>query len=102
MAELRRPQGWMRVSSLSSPSDERLAEEADPNTDFGNRRYQAEQTGALVRNEDSAMVAQMEEPAAASKLRKTEPESQPAPSAPAAGMVGGEIRESAQVGRSRG
>ena len=90
------------VSSLSSPSDERLTEEADPNTDFGNRRYQAEQTGALVRNEDSAMVAQMEEPAAASKLRKTEPESQPAPSAPAAGMVGGEIRESAQVGRSRG
>ena len=90
------------LSSLSSPSDERLAEEADPNTDFGNRRYQAEQTGALVRNEDSEMVAQMEEPAVASKLRKTEPESQPAASAPAAGMVGGELREFAQVGRSRG
>ena len=94
-------QGINALSSLSSPSDERLAEEADPNTDFGNRRYQAEQTGALVRNEDSEMVAQIEEPAAASKLRKTGPESQPAPSAPAAGMVGGEIRESAQVGRSR-
>ena len=90
------------LSSLSSTSDERLAEEADPNTDFGNRRYQAEQTGAPVRNEDLEVVAQMEVPAAASKLRKTEPESQPAPSAPAAGMVGGEIRESAQVGRSRG
>ncbi len=90
------------LSSLSSPSDERLAEEADPNTDFGNRRYQAEQTGALVRNEDSEVVAQMEEPAVASKLRKTEPESQPAASAPAAGMVGGELREFAQVGRSRG
>ena len=90
------------LSSLSSPSDERLTEEADPNTDFGNRRYQAEQTGALVRNEDSEIVAQMEEPAAASKLRKTESESQPAPSAPAAGMVGGELREFAQVGRSRG
>ncbi len=90
------------LSSLSSPSDERLTEEADPNTDFGNRRYEAEQTGALVRNEDSEMVAQMEVPAAASKLRKTEPESQPAPSAPAAGMVGGELREFAQVGRSRG
>ena len=90
------------LSSLSSPSDERLAEEADPNTDFGNRRYEAEQTGALVRNEDSEMVAQMEEPAVASKLRKTEPESQPAASAPAAGMVGGELREFAQVGRSRG
>lgn len=90
------------LSSLSSPSDERLTEEADPNTDFGNRRYQAEQTGALVRNEDSEMVAQIEEPAAASKLRKTEPESQPAAaSAPAAGMVGGELREFAQVGRSR-
>ena len=90
------------LSSLSSLSDERLTEEADPNTDFGNRRYQAEQTGAPVRNEDSEMVAQMEEPAAASKLRKTEPESQPAASAPAAGMVGGELREFAQVGRSRG
>ena len=89
------------LSSLSSPSDERLAEEADPNTDFGNRRYQAEQTGAPVRNEDLEVVAQMEVPAAASKLRKSEPESQTAPSAPAAGMVGGEIRESAQVGRSR-
>ncbi|TDI14775.1 MAG: DUF3520 domain-containing protein [Acidobacteria bacterium] len=95
-------QEFNALSSLSSPSDERLTEEADPNTDFGNRRYQAEQTGALVRNEDSEMVAQIEEPAAASKLRKTGPESQPAaPSAPAAGMVGGEIRESAQVGRSR-
>ncbi|MEE8461681.1 MAG: von Willebrand factor type A domain-containing protein [Acidobacteriota bacterium] len=90
------------LSSLSSTSDERLAEEADPNADFGNRRYQAEQTGALVRNEDSEMVAQMEEPATASKLRKTESESQPAASAPAAGMVGGELREVAQVGRSRG
>ena len=90
------------LSSLSSPSDERLNEEADPNTDFGNRRYQDEQTGALVRNEDSEMVAQMEEPAVASKLRKTEPESQPAASAPAAGMVGGELREFAQVERSRG
>ena len=90
------------LSSLSSPSDERLAEEADPNRDFGNRRYQAEQTGAPVRNEDLEVVAQMEVPAAASKLRKSEPESQPAPSAPAAGMVGGELRESAQVGRSRG
>ena len=90
------------LSSLSSPSDERLTEEADPNTDFGNRRYQDEQTGALVRNEDSEMVAQMEEPAVASKLRKTEPESQPAASAPAAGMVGGELREFAQVERSRG
>jgi len=95
-------QEFNALSSLSSPSDERLTEEADPNTDFGNRRYQAEQTGAPVRNEDSEMVAQIEEPAAASKLRKTGPESQPAaPSAPAAGMVGGEIRESAQVGRSR-
>jgi Ca-activated chloride channel family protein len=90
------------LSSLSSTSDERLTEEADPNTDFGNRRYQAEQTVALVRNEDSEMVAQMEEPAAASKLRKTESESQPAASAPAAGMVGGELREFAQVERSRG
>ena len=90
------------LSSLSSPSDERLTEEADPNTDFGNRRYQDEQTGALVRNEDSEMVAQMEEPAVASKLRKTEPESQPVASAPAAGMVGGELREFAQVERSRG
>ncbi len=101
VAELRRP-GVDAVSSLSNPSDERSAEEADPNTDFGNRRYQAEQTGALARNEDSEIVAQMEEPAAASKLRKTESESQPAPSAPAAGMVGGELREFAQVGRSRG
>ena len=80
-------QGINALSSLSSPSDERLAEEADPNTDFGNRRYQAEQTGAPVINEDLEVVAQMEVPA---------------PSAPAAGMVGGEIRESAQVGRSRG
>ena len=79
-------QGINALSSLSSPSDERLAEEADPNTDFGNRRYQAEQTGAPVINEDLEVVAQMEVPA---------------PSAPAAGMVGGELREFAQVGRSR-
>jgi Ca-activated chloride channel family protein len=104
LAELRRPQ----VEGVSS-LPERLAEEADPNTDFGNRRYQAttapETAGASVRNEDSEVVAQMEVPASASKLQQTEPKSQPTPGPPAAGMVGGiaagEAREFAQVGRSR-
>ena len=111
LAELRRPQ-VEGVSSLSSPSDERLADEADPNTELGNRRYQTvvpEPAGAQVGNETSGVAAQEEASAAASKLIETGPESRPAPSAPAAGtiggvpveMVGGEIRESAQVGRSR-
>jgi Ca-activated chloride channel family protein len=108
VAQLRR-QEINALSSLSSPSDERVAEEADPNQDFGNRRYQAtaapETAGASVRNEDSEVVAQIEEPSAANKLQETEPKSQPTPSAPAAGMVGGiaagEVREFAQTGRSR-
>ena len=103
VAELRRPQ-VEGVSSLPSPSDERFADEADPNTELGNRRYQAsvpEPAGAPVRNEDSEVVAQMEVPAAASKLQETEPKSQPTASAPSAGVVGGELTEFAQVGRSR-
>ncbi len=103
VAELRRPQ-VEGVSSLPSPSDERFADEADPNTEFGNRRYQAaapEPADAPVRNEDSEGVAQMEVPSAANKLQETEPESQPTASAPSAGMVGGEVREFAQTGRTR-
>ncbi len=52
LAELRRPQ-VEGVSSLSSPSDERLADEADSNTELGNRRYQTvapEPASATVRN----------------------------------------------------
>ena len=92
------------LSLPSSPSDERVAEDADPNTEFGNRRYEAvvsEPAGAPVRNEDSEEAVQEEVPAAVYKLREAEPESQPAPSGPAAGIVGGEVKEFAQVGRSR-
>jgi len=98
VAELRR-----EVDVVFSPSralDEQFAEEPD-------LRYQE---SPAVRNEASEVVAQKEAPAAASKLRKTtEPESQPVPSAPGAGTVGGiaggimgvELTEFAQVGRSR-
>ena len=91
LAELRLPE-MDTVSSRSRALDEQLAEQAD-------RRYQE---SPAVQNETAQMVAQEEAPAAASKLTKTtEPESQPAPSAPPAEMVGGELAEFAQVGRSR-
>jgi len=76
------------VSSLSSPSDKRLADEADPNTELGNRRYQTvvpEPAGAQVGNENSGVAAQEEAPAAVNKPRETGPESRPAPSAPVTG-----------------
>ena len=90
VAELRRP-GVDAVSSQPRALDEQLAEEAD-------LRYQE---SPAVRNEASEVVAQKEAPAAASKLRKTGPESQPAPSAPGVEIVGGVLTEFAQVGRSR-
>ena len=91
LAELRRPE-VDTVSSQSRALDEQLAEEAD-------LRYQED---PAFRNETSEVAAQEEAPAAANKLEKTaQPESQLVPSAPGAGIAGGELTEFAQVGRSR-
>ena len=79
------------LSLPSSPSDERVAEDADPNTEFGNRRYEAvvsEPAGAPVRNEDSEEAVQEEVPAAVYKLREAEPESQPCTQWPCCGDCG--------------
>ncbi len=90
LAELRQPE-VDTVSSLSPAPDEQLAEDAD-------LRYQE---SPAFRNETSEVAVQEEVPAAVNKLREAEPKSQPAPSGTAAGIVGGEVTEFAQVGRSR-
>ena len=90
LAELRQPE-VDTVSSLSPAPDEQLAEDAD-------LRYQE---SPAFRNETSEVAVQEEVPAAVNKLREAEPKSQPVPSGTAAGIVGGEVTEFAQVGRSR-
>ena len=58
------------LSSLSSPSDERLTEEADPNTDFGNRRYQAERgAGSYLESSSSRPNREAEAPAIVADAR---------------------------------
>ncbi len=76
--------------SQSRALDEQLAEQAD-------LRYQE----SPARNEAAEMAAQIEGSSVASKLQQSEPASQPVLGASGAGMVGGELRESAPVGRSR-